>query len=94
MTMDEFVEGILRCKGPARAMDQAIVPRVLVLCTGAYSVMMSGTQATTAKFTKIKQCFGLNTWIWNRQRWVKAFPVKWPQCFFVKGSASRAKSVL
>ena len=22
MTMDEFVEGILRCKGPARAMDQ------------------------------------------------------------------------
>ena len=23
MTMDEFVEGILRCKGPARAMDQA-----------------------------------------------------------------------
>lgn len=24
MTMDEFIEGILRCKGPARAMDQAI----------------------------------------------------------------------
>ena len=23
MTMDEFTEGILRCKGPARAMDQA-----------------------------------------------------------------------
>lgn len=22
MTMDEFIEGILRCKGPARAMDQ------------------------------------------------------------------------
>jgi len=25
MTMDEFVEGILRCKGPARAMDQVAI---------------------------------------------------------------------
>ena len=69
MTMDEFIEGILRCKGPARAMDQAAWDWLMVEMGTAGSARNAQVAGGTVEDSNLNKL----TFNHSRQLWLRNY---------------------